>query len=122
MIKNHKLAGAILDGGFYEFKRQLLYKKGWYGGNVILANTFYPSSKLCSNCGNVKKELKLSNRMYHCLNCDIVLDRDFNASLNLNKLAVSSIVSAFGEDSSLDVKTNQVLDELGIKHQIYKFV
>ena len=57
MAKNHNLASAILDGGFFEFKRQLLYKKQWYGGSIIIANTFYPSSKLCSCCGNKKENI-----------------------------------------------------------------
>ena len=60
MSKNHNLASAILDGGFYEFKRQLLYKKRWYGGKLLVANQFYPSSKLCSCCKNKKSDLKLS--------------------------------------------------------------
>ena len=75
MVKNHNLASAVLDGGFYEFKRQLLYKKEWYGGSVILANTYFPSSKLCSCCGSKKEILKLSEREYACTECSSVMDR-----------------------------------------------
>ena len=121
MVKNHNLASAILDGGFYEFKRQLLYKKEWYGGAVILANTYYPSSKLCSCCGSKKEVLKLSEREYACTECSSVLDRDLNASKNLEKLAVSSTVIAFGDRSS-DSTESQLIDELGIKHQMFTFV
>jgi putative transposase len=121
MSKNHNLASAILDGGFFEFKRQLLYKKEWYGGIVIIANSFYPSSKLCSCCGNKKENLKLSERKYVCTNCSIILDRDLNASINLENLAVSSTVTAFGDESS-NSSEFQLIDELGIKHQMFKFV
>ena len=121
MVKNHNLASAILDGGFYEFKRQLLYKKEWYGGSVILANTYFPSSKLCSCCGSKKEVLKLSEREYACIECLSVMDRDFNASKNLENLAVSSTVTAFGDKSS-DSKEFQLVDELGIKHQMFTFV
>lgn len=123
MVKNHNLASAILDGGFYEFKRQLLYKKEWYGGSIILANTYFPSSKLCSSCGSKKEVLKLSEREYACTECSSVMDRDFNASKNLEKLAVSSTVTAFGDKSSDVGKTTfQLVDELGIKHQMFTFV
>lgn len=121
MSKNHNLASAILDGGFYEFKRQLLYKKEWYGGSVILANTYFPSSKLCSCCGSKKEVLKLSEREYACTECSSVLDRDLNASINLKNLAVSSTVTAFGDKSS-DSTEFQLVCELGIKHQMFTFV
>lgn len=121
MSKNHNLASAILDGGFYEFKRQLLYKKEWYGGSVIIANTYFPSSKLCSCCGSKKEVLKLSERQYACTECSSILDRDFNASKNLEKLAVSSTVTAFGDDVVAS-KEVQFVCELGIKHQMFTFV
>ena len=114
MVKNKKLASAILDGGFFEFKRQLLYKKAWYGGEVILADTFFASSKLCSNCGNKKPSLKLSERKYACNSCHLEIDRDLNASINLKNLAVSSTVSALGDGSSVLFST-QPVDELGTK-------
>lgn len=113
MVKNRRLSSAILDGGFYEFKRQLLYKKQWYGGNVIVANTFYPSTKICSCCGNKKDFIKLSQRVYKCDNCGTILDRDLNASLNLKKLAFKPI-----DDTS---KNKQILDESGLKHEIFTF-
>jgi putative transposase len=89
MSKNHKLASAILDGGFFEFRRQLEYKTKWYGSVLTVCNRYYPSSKTCSNCGTIKKDLKLSDRVYKCQNCQLELDRDLNASFNLNKLSVS---------------------------------
>jgi putative transposase len=96
MTKNHNLASAILDGGFYEFRRQLAYKCEWYKTTLTLAPRFFPSSKTCSSCGEKKQDLKLSDRMYHCSVCGVEIDRDLNASLNLEKLAVCNTVSACG--------------------------
>ncbi len=121
MSKNHSLASAILDGGFFEFKRQLLYKKEWYGGTVFIANTFFPSSKTCNVCGTINKQLKLSQRTWTCENGH-KLNRDLNAGINLEKLAVSSTVSAFGDKSSIGVNPIQLVDELGRKHQMFTFV
>jgi putative transposase len=90
MLKNHRLAQAIGDVGFAEFKRQLLYKAGWYGAKVILADRWEPSSKTCSGCGWVDADLSLSDRVYHCEQCGLVLDRDLNAAMNLVQLAGSS--------------------------------
>jgi putative transposase len=90
MLKNHRLAQAIGDVGFYEFKRQLLYKARWYGARVILADRWEPSSKCCSGCGWIDVDLSLSDRVYHCEQCGMVLDRDLNAAINLEQLAGSS--------------------------------
>src|SRR5579885_2732286 len=90
MLKNHHLAQAIADGGFFEFKRQLLYKARWYGSRVILADRWEPSSKTCSGCGWVKEDLTLADRTFHCQQCGLVRDRDLNAAINLARLAGSS--------------------------------
>jgi putative transposase len=90
MLKNHHLAQAIADGGFYEFKRQLLYKAQWYGSTVLLASRWEPSSKTCSGCGWGDADLTLADRTFHCQQCGLVLDRDLNAAINLAKLADSS--------------------------------
>lgn len=102
MSKNHKLASAILDGGFSEFRRQLKYKCQWYGSTLTIVDRFYPSSKNCSGCGNVKKELKLSEREYVCENCGLVIDRDLNAAINLRNKSVSYTESACGVPKQLD--------------------
>lgn len=82
MMKNRHLSKAIQNQGFYEFRRQLEYKCKDNGIQLIVADRFYPSSKLCSCCGRIKKDLKLSDRTYKC-ECGNIIDRDFNASLNL---------------------------------------
>ncbi len=87
MLKNHHLAQAIADVGMYEFRRQMIYKGKWYGCEVLLADRFYPSTKRCSQCGNIK-EISLAEREYHCENqgCGHVMDRDLNAAINLEQL------------------------------------
>ena len=82
MMKNRHLAKAVQSQGFYEFHRQLEYKCKNAGIQLIVADRFYPSSKLCSCCGSVKKDLKLSDRVYRC-SCGNVMDRDLQAAINL---------------------------------------
>lgn len=83
MMKNKYLSEAIAKQKFYEFKRQIQYKSEMYGIKVIKADRFYASSKTCSHCGHVKKDLKLSDRIYVCPICGAELDRDLNAAVNL---------------------------------------
>lgn len=82
MIKNRHLSKAVQQQGFYEFRRQIEYKSEWSNIPVIIADRFFPSSKLCSCCGTIKKDLKLSERTYKC-ECGNIIDRDLQASLNL---------------------------------------
>ena len=83
MMKNRHLAKAIQKQKFYEFKRQTAYKCQKYGIELVEVPAFYPSSKTCSKCGWIKRDLKLSDRIYKCHTCGLVIDRDLNASLNL---------------------------------------
>lgn len=96
MSKNRKLASDILDGGFFEFRRQAAYKCNWYGSKLTVVDRFFPSSKTCSSCGEVKATLKLSERIFKCNACGHTQDRDANASYNLEQKAVSYTVSACG--------------------------
>ena len=84
MMKNKHLSKAIQQQGFYEFRRQIEYKARWNNIPVIIADRFFPSSRLCSCCGEIKKDLKLSDRIYQC-DCGNIIDRDFQASLNLKQ-------------------------------------
>ena len=84
MINNKYLSDAIRKQSFYEFRRQLEYKCKFRGIELVVADRFYPSSKTCSQCGEIKKDLKLSDRVYKC-SCGLVIDRDLNASINLSK-------------------------------------
>ena len=82
MMKNRHLSKAVQEQGFFWFRKQLEYKCNDKGIQLIVADRFYPSSKLCSCCGNIKKDLKLSDRVYRC-ECGNMIDRDFQASINL---------------------------------------
>jgi putative transposase len=90
MVKNHCLARAISDVGFAEFRRQLEYKCAWYGSKLVVVNRFFPSSKTCSACGQVKEKLALSERVFRCERCGLEIDRDLNAAKNL-LVAASSV-------------------------------
>ena len=84
MMKNKHLSDAIRKQGFSEFRRQLEYKCNFRGIKLVVADRFYPSSKSCSQCGKIKKDLKLKDRVYKC-SCGLNIDRDLNASINLSK-------------------------------------
>ena len=88
MMKNRHLARAIAEQNFYEFRRQMEYKCEAKGINLRFADRFYPSSKTCSCCGHIKRDLKLKDRTYICSECGLVIDRDFNAALNLERYVV----------------------------------
>lgn len=83
ILKNKHLSKAIAEQCFYKFISVLKYKCDWNNIKLIKADRFYPSSKLCSCCGSIKKDLRLKDRTYKCSFCGLVIDRDFNASLNL---------------------------------------
>ena len=91
MMKNKHLSKTVQQQNFYEFRRQIEYKAEWNNISVVIADRFFPSSKLCSCCGNIKKDLKLSDRIYKC-ECGNIIDRDFQASLNL-KIYGESVLS-----------------------------
>ena len=82
MMKNKHLSKSVQQQGLYEFRRQIEYKSDWNHIPVIIADRYFPSSKLCICCGTIKKDLKLTDRIYRC-DCGNTIDRDFQASLNL---------------------------------------
>lgn len=112
-LKNHKLAGAIADCGMYEFKRQLEYKTEKFSSQLILVDRMFPSSQICSNCGNHRHSMPLKQRVYICPECGYTEDRDLNAAKNLERwfegihipirqdLTVSFTVIACGVDKPL---------------------
>ena len=79
---NKNLSRRVSDVGMYELRRQLKYKSFLRGGNVLFVDQYFPSSKMCSVCGNIKQDLKLSDRTYNC-DCGSTLDRDLNAAINI---------------------------------------
>ncbi|WP_326638750.1 IS607 family element RNA-guided endonuclease TnpB [Streptosporangium sp. NBC_01755] len=96
MLANRRLARAVADVGMGEVRRQLTYKTGWGGGQLVVASRWYPSSKTCSGCGVVKAKLALSERIFECGGCGLVLDRDLNAARNLATLA-ADVAQSCGE-------------------------
>ena len=91
-MKNKHLSYAIIKQGFYEFKQQLEYKFKFREIKLVLADRFYPSSKTCSQCGEIKKDLKLKDRVYK-RSCRLTIDRDLNASINLSRYKLDSITN-----------------------------
>ncbi|EES89913.1 RNA-guided endonuclease InsQ/TnpB family protein [Helicobacter canadensis] len=108
MVKNHRLAKAISDVSFYEFKRQLQYKSLYYKREVLEVNRFYPSSKQCSQCGSIKENLTLKDRIYECENCGMKIDRDYNASLNLYNHITQEIGQVLPKSTPEDLTALQV--------------
>ena len=100
MVRNRHLARSIADMGFFEFRRQLEYKAAMRGGQVVIADRWFPSSKTCSACGSVQQDMPLSVRQWICPDCGACHDRDLNAARNLATYAVSSTVSACGEEGA----------------------
>lgn len=92
MIKNRHLSKAIKQQCLYEFRRQLEYKSNWNNIELIVADRFFPSSKLCSCCGNIKRDLRLSDRIYKC-DCGNIIDRDYQAALNLKRYGENALES-----------------------------
>ena len=85
MMKNRHISKAVSQQKFYEFRVKLTNKCKQNGIELRIADRWYPSSKLCSCCGSFKKDLKLSDRIYICNECDLVIDRDLQASINLRE-------------------------------------
>jgi putative transposase len=92
MMANHKLAGAVADANFFEFRRQLEYKAQRYRSVVVLVDRWHPSTQLCSHCGE-KQQMLLCDRIFECNACGMTADRDFNASTNLENYARKAIPS-----------------------------
>ena len=93
MIKNKHLSKAIQEQNFYSIRTKLINKCKERNIELRLVDTFYPSSKTCSCCGSIKKDLKLNDRIYKCYNCGIEIDRDYNASINLEKANIYKIIA-----------------------------
>ena len=93
MMKNKHLSKAIQQQSLYEFTRILSYKCPWNGIELRQVDRYYPSSKLCSKCGNIKHDLKLSDRVYVCDVCGNTIDRDFQVSLNLRDAKQYKVIS-----------------------------
>jgi putative transposase len=122
MVKNHCLAQAVSDSNFGEIRRQLEYKAQWYGVHLVVIDRFYPSSQVCSHCQWRNEALTLADRVFVCLDCGAVTDRDYNAAQNIRNVAVSSIdtQNACGQRSTgyLATGSETALDEAGTNQRL----
>jgi len=104
MVKNHKLAKSISDVSWSKFVELLKYKSDWYGRELVQIDKFFPSSKTCSNCGNIKKDLTLKDREYNCSSCGLSIDRDYNAALNILREGLRILSGRDDRDSSVNIQ------------------
>jgi len=116
-MRNHKLSKALADASLSEILRQIKYKSEWKGIKVVEADRFFPSSKTCSNCGIVKENLTLSDRVFICDDCGFEIDRDLNAAINLKNMAVGSTVTACRLESSGSCYESETFDWAVISHK-----
>ena len=93
MVKNKHLSKAIQEQNFYNIRTKLINKCKERNIELRIVDAFYPSSKICSCCGNIKRDLKLNDRIYKCCNCGLEIDRDYNASINLEKAKIYKIIA-----------------------------
>jgi putative transposase len=116
MVKNRPLARSIADMGFFEFRLQLEYKALMRGGQVVVVDRSYPSSKTCSGCGHTLETLPLAVREWTCPACGGVHEHDLNAAIKLKNKAVSSTVSACGEEGAGRARKS-VVKPASVKHE-----
>jgi putative transposase len=115
MIKNHKLADSISELNFGEFRRILQYKSIWYNRRLVFIDRFYPSSKRCNHCGYINKLLKLCDRQWTCPECEQVIDRDYNAALNILEECQRIIGCSTTEFTLVDYPTMDDRSEMNLK-------
>ncbi|MGC8565288.1 MAG: RNA-guided endonuclease InsQ/TnpB family protein, partial [Thermoplasmata archaeon] len=105
MMQNKHIAKSIDDVSFYAFKQKVEWKAEKYGKIIVEIGRFDPSSKLCSRCGNIKQDLKLSDRIYHCGVCGLTIDRDYNASKNIRKMGLIKVGLVQSEYTPVEIAT-----------------
>ena len=110
MVKNHCLAQSITDASWGTFVTMLEYKANWYGKNILKIGRFDFSSKICSCCGSINKELELKDREWTCKSCSTLLDRDLNAAINIKNFALKNYVS--GTDTQIQGKLSMMIEVL----------
>jgi putative transposase len=115
MVKNHCLAKAVSDRSFGEVRRQLTYKAALYGRRLVIANRWFPSTKMCSECGFVNKAVVLGVVSWVCPSCGASHDRDRNAAINLSKLPVGCGKVTPVDDQVRPVSTRAQVVEAGMK-------
>ena len=115
MQRNHHLSKSITDQGWHQFKQMLIYKMDWRKANLIEKGRFDPSSKMCSRCGNIKHDLKLSDRTYHCDECGLSIDRDLNAAVNTRNIGSVKVGQGMSESTPVESATAAELSKGGLR-------
>ena len=105
MQRNHHLAKSIIDQGWHQFKQMITYKMEWRQADLIEIGRYDPSSKMCSGCGNMKHDLKLSDRIYHCNVCGLSIDRDLNAAINIRNMGLVKVGKGIPEITPVESAT-----------------
>jgi putative transposase len=118
LARNRHLARAIGDAGWAELSRQLVYKQAWRDGQVVVCDRWFPSTKTCSQCGLVKRHMRLVERIFRCDVCGLVMDRDRNAAINLAAWAdAAGMVAAQVPDRQASGRVNNALGGEGAGHR-----
>ena len=115
MVRNRHLAKSITDQGWYQFKQLLTYKMEWRDADLIKIGRYKPSSKICSKCGNIKHDLRLSDRTYHCNVCGLAMDRDLNAAINIRKIGLIKVGKGISEFTPVESATAAELSKGGLR-------
>ncbi len=116
MAQNHNLAKGIADQRWYQFKQMLRHKMEWRNANLIEIGRYEQSSKICSRCGNIKKDLKLSDGTYHCDLCGLEMDRDLNAAINIRNIGLIKIGKGIPEFTPVEIPLAGYLSHEGISY------
>ena len=119
MIKNHKLSKHIADASWGNFVTLLQYKCDWYGKELVKVNRFYPSSRICGDCGWINQDLKLSDREWTCASCNKKHDRDLNASRNILKEGLKIISSGTGDYTGGDLNQTSFKKHKSVKPEAH---
>ncbi len=106
MQRNRHLSKSILDQGWHQLVKMLEYKLEWRNAELIKIGRFDPSSKMCSRCGNIKHDLKLSERTYHCSECGLRIDRDLNAAINIRNMGLIKVGKDIPEFTPVEIATS----------------
>ncbi len=115
MQRNHHFAGSVSDQGWYQFKTMLTYKMQWRNAELIEIGRFDPSSKMCSKCGNIKHDLRPSDRIYHCEVCGLTIDRDLNAAINIRNIGLIKVGRGTPELTPVESATAAELSKGGLR-------
>ncbi|MEM0142664.1 MAG: transposase [Candidatus Parvarchaeum sp.] len=115
MARDHHLSKSILEQGWGEFRTMLKYKLQWRNAELIMIGRFEPSSKMCSKCGNIKHDLKLSDRIYNCNVCGLSMDRDMNAAINILHMGLVKVGRGTPEFTPVESATAAELQSGGLR-------